>query len=107
MATSSGPGPRSFAIATTTARHSSRRIAPTTAVTMASALAHAVDLDREREVLVRDSPGVVGRQRHPDLVVPDVEIRVVLHGLGLVGDAVDEEDGVREGTELEGLDDLV
>src|SRR5262249_10930696 len=42
---------------------------------------------------------------HP--VVPDVDVRVVVRGLGVDGEPVDERDGLGEGAELEALHDLV
>ena len=66
-----------------------------------------LDLGGEVEVLVGEAAGVVGRERDPHLAVADVEVRVVVGGLGPLGDAGDEGDRVGERRELEGLHDLV
>ena len=66
-----------------------------------------VDLRRQPEVLVGDAALVVGAEGDAHLPVADVEVGVVVHRLGLVGDPVHEEDGLGERRELERLHDLV
>jgi len=53
-------------------------------------LAQLIGGDREVEIFLRDSDGIVGHEGEPDLVIADVDIRVVTCVFGNLADLVDE-----------------
>ena len=55
----------------------------------------------ELEVQGREAPGIVGRERHPDLVPGVAPVRVVIDALGDEGDLRHEGEGLDEVLELE------
>ena len=59
------------------------------------------DLRGEVDVELRETTCIVRRQRHPHLAPPDVEVGVMVGGLGEEPDAHDERDRVGEGRALE------
>src|SRR3954468_9080631 len=66
-----------------------------------------LDALRQLEVAVREAALGVGRERHVDRVPRDAQVRVVVHFLGRLGDAVHEVDRPLEVVELEAPRDRV
>ena len=60
---------------------------------------------RELDVELGHAAGRVRREHEGDGAPAKVDVRVVVHLLGLVGDEADEPDGIREGRCLHGEDE--